>query len=174
MPGIHHWNPAMRPSSRRMVKVSVSFNTRSARSCVVVVQTFPTIGNRTSTTWPADLSLSISATGLRKWLWLEKSTRKSGPSTCQGTPGSASPGHRFAGETITEMADVRVTPQDGLYEERRFRLMTPWPQLVSTGVLWTKVLSSICLMRKSATSAREMNPHVHRGDQLPRDSCSFS
>src|SRR6516165_765974 len=45
----------------------------------------------------------------------------------------------YAGETITEIADVRVTAQDGLYEERRFGLMTPWPQVVSTGVLWTKV-----------------------------------
>src|SRR5260370_35445557 len=35
-------------------------------------------------------------------------------------------------------------------------------QLVSTGVLCRKVSSSICLTRKSATSAREMNPHVQR------------
>ena len=33
-------------------------------------------------------------------------------------------------------------------------------QLMSTGVLCRKASSSICLMRKSATSAREMNPHV--------------
>jgi hypothetical protein len=48
------------------VKASLSFNTRSAKSCVVVVQTFPIIGNCTSTTGPADLSLPISAAGLRK------------------------------------------------------------------------------------------------------------
>ena len=35
-------------------------------------------------------------------------------------------------------------------------------QLVSTGVLCRKASSSICLMRKSATSAREMNPPVRR------------
>ena len=35
-------------------------------------------------------------------------------------------------------------------------------QLVSTGVLCRKASSSICLTRKSATSAREMNPHVQR------------
>jgi non-homologous end joining protein Ku len=33
-------------------------------------------------------------------------------------------------------------------------------QLVSTGVLCRKASLSICLTRKSATSAREMNPHV--------------
>src|SRR5262249_37686242 len=33
-------------------------------------------------------------------------------------------------------------------------------ELVSTGVLCRKVSSSICLTRKSATSAREMNPQV--------------
>jgi hypothetical protein len=33
-------------------------------------------------------------------------------------------------------------------------------QLVSTGVLYRKASSSICLTRKSATSAREMNPQV--------------
>src|SRR6266446_5706713 len=35
-------------------------------------------------------------------------------------------------------------------------------QLVSTGVLRRKASSWICLTRKSATSAREMNPHVQR------------
>ena len=58
-----------------MVKVSLSFRTRSAKSCVVVVQTFPTIGNCTSTTGPADRSFSISAAGLRKYAWLVKSAR---------------------------------------------------------------------------------------------------
>jgi len=33
-------------------------------------------------------------------------------------------------------------------------------QLVRTGALCRKASSSICLTRKSATSAREMNPHV--------------
>ena len=33
-------------------------------------------------------------------------------------------------------------------------------QIVTTGVLCRKASSSICLTRKSATSAREMNPHV--------------
>src|SRR5262249_49340187 len=33
-------------------------------------------------------------------------------------------------------------------------------QLMSTGVLCRKASSSICLMRKFATSAREMNPHA--------------
>src|SRR5215468_8012728 len=33
-------------------------------------------------------------------------------------------------------------------------------ELVSTGVLCRKASSSICLTRKSATSAREMNPQV--------------
>src|SRR5215831_1309244 len=33
-------------------------------------------------------------------------------------------------------------------------------QLVRTGVLYRKASSSICLTRKSATSARETNPHV--------------
>src|SRR5437763_16583191 len=33
-------------------------------------------------------------------------------------------------------------------------------QLVSTGILCRKASSSICLTRKSATSTREMNPHV--------------
>ena len=42
---------------------------------VVVVQTFPTIGNCTSTTGPADRSVSISAAGLRKYAWLVKSAR---------------------------------------------------------------------------------------------------
>src|SRR5262249_54808573 len=44
-------------------------------------------------------------------------------------------------------------------------------QLVSTGGLCRKVLSSICLTRKSATSAREMNPHVQspRVDQRAPD-----
>jgi hypothetical protein len=36
------------------------FKIRSAKSCVVVIQTFPTIGNRTSTTGPGDLSFSIA------------------------------------------------------------------------------------------------------------------
>src|SRR5438876_11779967 len=35
-------------------------------------------------------------------------------------------------------------------------------QVVSTGVLCRNASSSICLTRKSATSAREMNPHVQR------------
>src|SRR5262249_12917128 len=35
-------------------------------------------------------------------------------------------------------------------------------QPVRTGVLYRKASSSICLTRKSATSAREMNPHVQR------------
>src|SRR6516225_9036667 len=41
-------------------------------------------------------------------------------------------------------------------------LQTEWlnSQLVSTGVLCRKAPLSICLTRKSATSAREMNPHV--------------
>ena len=66
MPGIHQRNPAMLPSSRRNVKVASSFSTRSASSCVVVVHTDPTIGNRTSTTAPAARSRAISAAGLRK------------------------------------------------------------------------------------------------------------
>ena len=33
---------------------------------------------------------------------------------------------------------------------------------MSTGVLCRKVSSSICLTRKSATSAREMNPQLQR------------
>ena len=36
----------------------------------------------------------------------------------------------------------------------------PLRQLVSTGVLCRNASSSICLTRKSATSAREMYPHV--------------
>jgi hypothetical protein len=38
------------------------------------------------------------------------------------------------------------------------RLQRP-RQLVSTGVLCRKGVTPICLTRKSATSAREMNPH---------------
>jgi hypothetical protein len=44
--------------------------------------------------------------------------------------------------------------------DRRITSRGPDRQLVSTGVLRRKASSSICLTRKSATSAREMNPHV--------------
>ena len=50
----------------RMVKVSLSFKTRSAKSCVVVVQIFPTIGNCTSTTGPADRELLDLGGGIAK------------------------------------------------------------------------------------------------------------
>ena len=42
-------------------------------------------------------------------------------------------------------------------------------QLVSTGVLYRKASSSICLTRKSATLARDMKPHVQsRGSTSTR------
>src|SRR5690349_3376560 len=84
IPGIHHCNPATPPMLLRIVKVSLSFSTRSAVSCVVVVQTFPTIGNRTLTTGPVDRSFSISAAGLRRYAWLAKSARIIDPCTSDG------------------------------------------------------------------------------------------
>jgi hypothetical protein len=47
-----------------------------------------------------------------------------------------------------------------LCHRQRARRLLRSRQLVSTGVLCRKASSSICLTRKSATSAREMNPHV--------------
>src|SRR5215203_6321193 len=51
-PGIHQRKPATLPSLR-IVNVSLSFRTRAAKSAFVVIQVFPTIGNRTATTGPA-------------------------------------------------------------------------------------------------------------------------
>jgi hypothetical protein len=65
--GIHQRNPTTSPSSFRKVKIWLSLRTSFARSCVVVVQTVPTSGNRTSTKGPAALNFSISAAGLRKY-----------------------------------------------------------------------------------------------------------
>jgi hypothetical protein len=48
----------------------------------------------------------------------------------------------------------------GLATVSRITSRGPDRQLVNTGVLRRKASSSICLTRKSATSAREMNPHV--------------
>src|SRR6516225_4135985 len=87
MRGIHHCNPATPPTPVRMVKVSLSFKTRSAKSCVVVVQIFPIIGNCTSTTGPAERSFSISAAGLRKYAWFTKSARMIAPCTCSSLTG---------------------------------------------------------------------------------------
>jgi hypothetical protein len=64
--GIHQRIPATLPPSLRMVKVSLSFSTRPANSCVVVIQTLPTIGNLTSTMGPRALSLSLPAAGSRR------------------------------------------------------------------------------------------------------------
>ena len=44
----------------------------------------------------------------------------------------------------------------------------PSRHLVSAGVRWDRLLSSICLTSKSATSAREMNPEVQSPDQPAR------
>src|SRR5262245_14149540 len=55
-------------------------------------------------------------------------------------------------------------------------LQTEWlnSQFVSTGVLCRKAPLSICLTRKSATSAREMNPHVQLfGSTNPRYAFVF-
>ena len=65
MPGIHHRSPATLPSLRR-AKVSLSFSTWSASSCVVVTQTLPTIGKLTRTTGPDALSLAMPAAGSRR------------------------------------------------------------------------------------------------------------
>ena len=52
---------------------------------------------------------------------------------------------------------------------RRQRTSHSVPQSVSVGVRRRKLLSSICLTRKSATSAREMNPEVQsRGSTRTR------
>src|SRR5262249_29960428 len=82
-----HCKPATPPTPVRIVNVSLSFKTRSAKSCVVVVQIFPIIGNCTSTTGPAERSFSISAAGLRKYAWLTKSARMIAPCTCSSLTG---------------------------------------------------------------------------------------
>src|SRR5262249_46223217 len=73
MPGIHQRIPATAPSSLRKVNTRLSFSTREAISCVVVIQTRPIIGSLTSTTGPAARNLSIAAAGSRKKSWLVKS-----------------------------------------------------------------------------------------------------
>jgi hypothetical protein len=51
----------------------------------------------------------------------------------------------------------------------RLRRPGPLRQPVSVGVLWRRLASSICLTRKSATSAREMNPELQsRGSTSTR------
>jgi tetratricopeptide (TPR) repeat protein len=58
--------PATVPPALRKVKVSLSFATRPASSCVVVIHTLPMMGKRTGTTGPALRSRAIAAAGLRK------------------------------------------------------------------------------------------------------------
>jgi len=64
-PGIHQRTPATLPSLR-IVNVALSLRTRPARSPVVVIQIFPMIGKRTSTTGPAALSFASAAAGSRR------------------------------------------------------------------------------------------------------------
>ena len=59
---------------------------------------------------------------------------------------------------ISKVPSVITTSSRDEAATRRLRRSR---QLVSTGVLCRKASSSICLTRNSATSAREMNPHVH-------------
>ncbi len=65
MPGIHHCSPAIPPPSLRKVKLALSFSTRAAISCVVVIQTVPIIGNLTATSGANARNRAISAAGLR-------------------------------------------------------------------------------------------------------------
>ena len=65
MAGIHHRTPAT-PPSLRSVNVSLSFKTRPAMSCVVVIQILPMIGNLVSTIGPSVRSRSMPAAGSRK------------------------------------------------------------------------------------------------------------
>ena len=64
-PGIHQRRPATLPFLR-IVNVSLSFRTRPARSLVVVIQVFPTIGKCTCTTGPAALSFVTPVARLRR------------------------------------------------------------------------------------------------------------
>src|SRR6516225_7153286 len=73
MLGIHQRSPAMAPSSFRKVNSWLSFRTREAISCVVVIQIRPIIGSLLSTTGPAARNLSSPATASRKKSWLVKS-----------------------------------------------------------------------------------------------------
>ena len=66
IPGIHHRSPATAPPSWRSVKVALSLSTRDAISCVVVIHTLPTIGNRVATTAPPRPEFCDAPSGIAK------------------------------------------------------------------------------------------------------------
>jgi hypothetical protein len=70
--GIHQGSPTTAPLSLRDVNSWLSFSTREAISCVVVIQIRPIIGSLTSTTGPAARILLTPAIGSWKTSWLAK------------------------------------------------------------------------------------------------------
>src|SRR5512134_455509 len=108
--GIHHRSPAGPPPFLRSVNVWLSFRTRPAISCVVVIQTLPMIGNLIWTTGPDARSARRAAAGSRRYSWLVKSTRSvmAAPHACRSQRHTALRQNGGSGAAVAHLLVVKT------------------------------------------------------------------